>query len=119
MHFVGGWIGTLCVGFFSTTGTNSLGNDGILYGGSGHYGGWNLLLHQFLAAGAVSVFSFVGTLIIGYVINIFVKHRVSEDWEVEGLDTAMHGESAYDWGGVGLSGHLGSTTLATKEGVLA
>ena len=23
VHFVGGWIGTLCVGFFSTTGTNS------------------------------------------------------------------------------------------------
>ena len=119
VHFVGGWIGTLCVGFFSTTGTNSLGNNGILYGGGGHFGGWNLLLHQFLAAGAVSVFSFVGTLIIGYVINIFVKHRVPEEWEVEGLDTAMHGESAYDWGGVGLTGHLSPTTLATREGVLA
>ena len=64
VHFVGGWIGTLCVGFFSTKGTNSLGNDGILYGGGGHFGGWNLLLHQFLAAGAVTVFSFVGTAII-------------------------------------------------------
>ena len=60
VHFVGGWIGTLCVGFFSTKGTNSLGNDGIFYGGGGHFGGWNLLLHQFLAAGAVTVFSFVG-----------------------------------------------------------
>ena len=67
MHFVGGWIGTLCVGFFSTTGTNPLGNNGIFYGGGGHFGGWNLLLHQALAAGAVTVFSFVGTLIIGYV----------------------------------------------------
>ena len=27
MHFVGGWIGTLMVGFFSTTGTNSLGQS--------------------------------------------------------------------------------------------
>ena len=62
VHFVGGWIGTLCIGFFSTTGTNSLGNNGILYGGGGKYGGWNLLLHQFLAAGAVTIFSFVGTL---------------------------------------------------------
>ena len=74
VHFVGGWIGTLCVGFFSTTGTNSLGNDGILYGGKGQFGGWNLLLHQFLAAGAVTVFSFVGTLIIGYAINLVIKH---------------------------------------------
>src|SRR5262249_52621720 len=54
VHFVGGWIGTLCVGFFSTTGTNSLGNNGILYGGKGHYGGWNLLMHQAIAAGVVS-----------------------------------------------------------------
>ena len=61
VHFVGGWIGTLCIGFFSTSGTNALANDGILYGGGGKYGGWNLLLHQFMAAGAVTIFSFVGT----------------------------------------------------------
>ena len=111
VHFVGGWIGTLCVGFFSTKGTNSLGNDGILYGGGGHFGGWNLLLHQFLAAGAVTIFSFVGTAIIGFVINLVIKNRVPDEWEVEGLDTAMHGESAYDWGGVGTSGHFGTPVV--------
>ena len=52
VHFVGGWVGTLCVGFFSTKGTNSLGNNGIFYGGGGHFGGWNLLMHQAGAAGA-------------------------------------------------------------------
>jgi Amt family ammonium transporter len=118
VHFVGGWIGTLSVGFFSTTGTNPLGNNGILYGGGGHFGGWNLLFHQFLAAGAVTIFSFVGTLIIGLVINLFIKNRVPEEWEVEGLDTAMHGESAYDWGTVGTQGHFGSA-VATKESVTA
>ena len=46
VHFVGGWIGTLSVGFFSTKGTNSLGNNGIFYGPSGKYEGWNLLWHQ-------------------------------------------------------------------------
>jgi Amt family ammonium transporter len=105
VHFVGGWVGTLSIGFFSTTGTNPLGNNGILYGGKGHYGGWNLLLHQFLAAGAVTVFSFVGTLVIAFVINLFIKHRVSEEAESEGLDTAIHGESAYEFGPVG--GHRG------------
>ena len=119
VHFIGGWIGTLSVGFFSTKGTNSLGNDGILYGGKGHFGGWNLLLHQFLAAGAVTLYSFFGTLIIGFVINLVYKHRVPEDWEAEGLDTAMHGESAYDWGGVGnTSGHSG-ISIGAKEGVPA
>ncbi len=124
VHFVGGWIGTLAVGFFSTTTTNSLGNNGIFYGGGGHFGGWNLLLHQFLAASVVTIFSFCGTLIIAYAINFFIKHRVSEEQELEGLDTAIHGESAYDWGGVGTSGHLGTPTLSgtaasTKESVTA
>ena len=114
VHFVGGWIGTLSIGFFSTTGTNSFGNNGIFYGGGGHFGGWNLLLHQFLAAGAVTVYSFVGTLIIGYVINIFIKNRVTEEQELEGLDTSIHGESAYDWGGIGTSGHLGTATATTS-----
>jgi Amt family ammonium transporter len=117
VHFVGGWIGTLCVGFFSTTGTNSLGNNGILYGGGGHYGGWNLLLHQAIAAGVVTVFSFVGTLIIGFVINLFVKNRVSEEAEYEGLDTAIHGESAYDFGPLGGAGSF--TPSASKETVTA
>ena len=97
VHFVGGWVGTLCVGFFSTTGTNSFGNDGILYGGKGHYGGWNLLLHQFLAAGAVTVYSFCATAIIALVINLFIKNRVSREVELEGLDYAIHGETAYDF----------------------
>ena len=118
VHFVGGWIGTLSVGFFSTTGTNPGGNNGILYGGGGHFGGWNLLLHQFLAAGAVTIYSFVGTLIIATVINLVFKNRVPEEWEDEGLDTAMHGESAYDWGGVGTSGHFGAA-ISTQEGVNA
>ncbi len=126
VHFVGGWIGTLSVGFFSTTTTNSLGNDGIFYGGGGAFGGWNLLFHQFLAAGAVTVYSFVGTLIIGFAVNIFIKNRVTEEQELEGLDTSIHGESAYDWGGIGTSGHLGTATAApstssasSKESVTA
>jgi Amt family ammonium transporter len=117
VHFVGGWIGTLAVGFFSTTKTNPFGNNGILYGGGGHFGGWNLLFHQFLAAGAVTIFSFVGTVIIALVVNLFIKNRVTEDQELEGLDTSIHGESAYDWGGVGTSGHLG--TPVVKEEVTA
>jgi Amt family ammonium transporter len=101
VHFVGGWIGTLCVGFFSTTGVNPLGNNGILYGGGGHFGGWNLLGHQAFAAGAVTIYSFVATFIIATVINLFIKNRVSEDAEDEGLDIAIHGESAYEFGPLG------------------
>jgi Amt family ammonium transporter len=119
VHFVGGWIGTLSIGFFSTTGTNPAGNNGILYGGGGHYGGWNLLLHQFCAAGVVSVFSFVATFIIGKVISLVMRTRVSEEDEIEGLDTAIHGESAYDFGGVGSAGHFTPAVAPRKETVSA
>jgi ammonium transporter, Amt family len=96
VHFVGGWVGTLCVGLFSTTGTNPAANNGLFYGGGG-----TLLLHQFLAAGAITVFSFVGTFIIGKVIGLFFQNRVTEEDELAGLDIAIHGESAYDFGPVG------------------
>jgi len=33
-----------------------------------------------------------------------MKTRVSEDAEIEGLDTAIHGESAYEFGPVGGGG---------------
>jgi Amt family ammonium transporter len=109
VHFVGGWVGTLCIGFFSTTGVNPAGNNGIFYGGGhGHFSGWNLLLHQFLAAGAVTIYSFFATAIIALVINIFIKNRVSEEDELEGLDTAIHGESAYEFGPVS-GGHMGGS----------
>jgi Amt family ammonium transporter len=118
VHFVGGWIGTLSIGFFSTTGTNSAGNNGIFYGGGGQFGGWNLLLHQFLAAGAVTVFSFVGTFVIAKILGLVFKMRVTPDQELEGLDTAIHGESAYDWGGVGTS-HRGIGSGALSAGIAA
>jgi Amt family ammonium transporter len=98
VHFVGGWIGTLALGFFSTDVTNSLANNGILYGGGGQYGGWNLLLHQAEAAGVVTVFSFVGTYIIAKVIGLVMQTRVTEDDETTGLDQSVHGETAYDFG---------------------
>ena len=77
-----------------------------------------LLFHQILAAGTVTVYSFVGTLIIGSAVGIFFKNRVTEEAEYEGLDTAIHGESAYDFGGGALSGgHIGTTVQ--EESVIA
>jgi Amt family ammonium transporter len=104
VHFVGGWIGTLSVGFFSTDATNSLANNGILYGGGGKYGGWNLLLHQAEAAALVSVFSFVGTFVIAKVIGLVMRTRVTEEDEITGLDQSIHGETAYDFGTLSGSG---------------
>src|SRR3978361_1482164 len=115
VHFVGGWIGTLCIGFFSTTLVNPLRNDGTFYGGGGRFGGGNLLMHQAIAAGVVTVFSFVGTAIIALVINLVIRNRVSEEDEVAGLDTAVPGESAYECGPIGGSiGGLGAPATNPK-----
>jgi Amt family ammonium transporter len=119
VHFVGGWTGTILVGFFSTKGTNSFGNNGVLYGDYGKYGGWNLVLHQIEAAAVVSVFSFGMTFIIAKVIGLVMKTRVTDDEELEGLDLAIHGESAYEFGPTGGAGLFHPATASDKESVTA
>ncbi|HEY2043194.1 MAG TPA: ammonium transporter [Jatrophihabitans sp.] len=116
VHFVGGWTGCLLIGFFSTNGINTLANKGILYGGGGKYGGWNLLLHQAEAAAVISVFSFAGTFIIAKVIGLVMRNRVTEEAEIEGLDIAIHGESAYDFGPLGgiLASQQGAASVSAQ-----
>jgi len=115
VHFVGGWTGTLLIGFFSTDGINTLANKGILYGGGGKYGGWNLLWHQAAVAAAVTVFSFGGTFILAKVIGLVMRQRVTEEEELTGLDLAIHGESAYDFGPLAGSGGHYVPGLAQRE----
>jgi len=118
VHLIGGWVGTLSVGFFSSKAVNSFGNDGIFYGGGGKYGGWSLLLHQAAAAGVVTVFSFVGTLVIAKAIGLVMRTRVTEEDEMTGLDVSIHGESAYEFGSAGGSGgFLPHQSAAAKESV--
>ncbi len=113
VHFVGGWVGTLAIGFFSTTGTNPAAHNGLFYGGNG-----SLLLHQFMVAAAVSVFSFVVSFALAKVIGLVFQNRVDEEHELAGLDISIHGETAYDFGPVGgvLAGHY-APAVAQKEGV--
>jgi Amt family ammonium transporter len=118
VHFVGGWVGTLAIGFFSTAGTNPAAHDGILYGGGGRYGGWELLLHQAEVAGAITVFSFVATVVIAKAIGVLMQTRVADEDELTGLDLAIHGESAYEIGPVGgARSFVPATVPAHKENV--
>ncbi|MFC3452365.1 ammonium transporter [Amycolatopsis speibonae] len=103
VHLVGGLVGTLLIGFFGTTSVNSLGVDGLFYGG-----GLGQLGKQAAAAGAVLVYSFVLTFVIGWVIKKLGGFRVSAEDEVSGIDEAQHAESAYDFTGSG--GGLGQPT---------
>jgi ammonium transporter, Amt family len=109
IHLVGGIIGTVLIGFFSNLDVNtaSLGDDGLFYGG-----GFTQLGRQVVAAGAVLLYSFVLTLIIGLLIKATIGFRISDEAEVVGIDEAEHKETAYDFGGFGGGG--GSSSEGAK-----
>ncbi len=90
VHLVGGIVGTVLIGFFSTS-DGAGGIDGIFYGGgAGSLG--DQVLGVLVAIGYSGVLTAVIALAIKYTIGL----RISEDDEVEGIDFVAHGESAYD-----------------------
>lgn len=91
VHLVGGIWGSLSVGFFGTHVVNSVGVDGLLYGG-----GTALLAKQALGVGLVAAYSFIVTLILGFIIEKTIGFRVAPDVEVEGIDLGEHAETAYE-----------------------
>lgn len=91
VHLVGGIWGSLSVGFFGTHVVNSVGIDGLLYGG-----GSALLAKQALGVGVVAAYSFIVTLILGFIIEKTIGFRVSRDVEIEGIDLGEHAETAYE-----------------------
>ena len=105
VHLVGGIIGTVLIGVFSTS-EGAGGIDGLLYGG-----GFTSLGDQALGALVAITFSGVLTLIIGLAIKYTIGLRLTEEDEVEGIDFVAHGESAYD---IHTSGGGTSTLLAAK-----
>jgi len=95
VHLVGGIIGSLAIGFFGSSAVNSLGLDGIFYGG-----GTTLLAKQALGVVIVMAYSFFATLIIGLLIEKTIGFRVESDKELSGVDLSEHAESAYEMGGI-------------------
>ncbi|MEY3148747.1 MAG: hypothetical protein RL029_21 [Actinomycetota bacterium] len=95
VHLVGGIIGSLAIGFLGSSAVNSVGLDGIFYGG-----GIDLLAKQALGVGLVFAYSFVATLIIGFLIEKTIGFRVQSEKELIGVDQTEHAESAYEIGGI-------------------
>lgn len=91
VHLVGGLWGCLSIGFFGTSVVNSVGLNGLFYGG-----GTSLLGKQAFGALFVLAYSFIMTLIIGFAIEKTIGLRVSRDSEVEGIDLNEHAETAYE-----------------------
>ncbi|RYC12873.1 ammonium transporter [Nocardioides zhouii] len=90
VHLVGGIIGTVLIGVFSTA-EGAGGIDGLIYGG-----GFGSLGDQILGVIVAILYSGVLTLVIGLAIKYTIGLRLDEEDEVNGIDLAAHGESAYD-----------------------
>ena len=116
VHLVGGVVGTVLIGLVSSSDAPG-GIDGLFYGG-----GLGSLGDQTMAAIIAIAWSGVATLIIALAIKYTIGWRISEEAEVEGIDSDQHSESAYDLGtsisgGLPTSGVLAGST--TTEGVNA
>jgi Amt family ammonium transporter len=88
IHGMSGLWGSIAVGLFAAPFINSLGT-GLFYGNP------EQLWIQIVAVVVVMLYSFIVTLIIGFIIKKTMGLRVEEREEIEGLDTNLHEESGY------------------------
>lgn len=89
IHGVGGILGAIATGLFSSAAINSAGADGLFFGDAA------LLGKQFMAVGAAFAYSFVLTFVILKAIDLVMGIRVTGDEEAMGLDLSQHSESGY------------------------
>jgi len=91
VHFVGGLVGSLLIGFFSNP--KFFGAEfgaGLFYGGD-----TRLLIEQAIANGAAIAWSFILTFVIMKVLDLTMGVRAEVQVELTGLDLALHSENAY------------------------
>ena len=92
VHGVGGLVGMIGIGLLATKLVNSSGADGVLINGS-----FTQLNKQLMASVLTGIYSFVATWVIATIIQKTIGFRVDRNTELEGLDTTIHAESAYDF----------------------
>lgn len=89
VHGVGGLLGIILLGVFATVAFNPAGTDGLLAGNVSFFG------KQVAAVVISSVWAFGFTYGMLWVIDRITPVRVLESDESEGLDSSLHGETAY------------------------
>ena len=89
VHLVGGLVGTVLLGLWST-------DQGLFYG----HGARSLVVQVVIALAAIIVSGLV-TLVLGLAIKATLGWRVSEEAEIGGIDLAEHSEAAYETIGSG------------------
>jgi ammonium transporter, Amt family len=90
VHAVGGIWGALATGLFACKAVNPSAADGLFFGNPAQLG------IQLLAVVVTIVYSLVVSLVLLYIVKALMGLRVTEDEEVAGVDTAIHGEAGYN-----------------------
>ena len=87
-HGVGGMVGMLLTGVFASKAINPVvgDNQGLIFGTP------TLFINQLIALIAVSIFAFVASYILFFIVNKITPLRVTEEKEELGLDISQHGE---------------------------
>jgi Amt family ammonium transporter len=92
VHGVGGFIGIVMLGIFASKAWNPNGADGLLLGGTAFF------FKQLTAVVVASVWAFVFTYGMLWLINFVTATKVGAEDEEAGLDIRLHGEEAYPLG---------------------
>jgi len=92
VHGMGGVLGTILLGVFASKAVNAAGADGLLFGSS------SFMVKELVAVIGASAYAFVFTYLMLIIINLITPVRVSQEDELSGLDSSIHGEKAYDEG---------------------
>jgi Amt family ammonium transporter len=87
VHGVGGTFGALATGLWAVKAVN--GHDGLFAGNPGQ------LLIQVKTVLATMIFSFLGTVVLYFIVEKTIGLRVSLKEEELGLDLSQHGEEGY------------------------
>ncbi len=89
VHGVGGITGVIALGIFAQKAINPAGANGLIFGG------FNFFLTELAAVAIVSIYAFVFTYGVLYLIDQFTPVKVDASEEEIGLDQCEHGEEAY------------------------
>ena len=90
VHGVGGFLGIVSLGLWADASVNSAGVNGLFLGNP------TFFLKELAAVALTSVYAFVMSYAMLWAINKITAVKVTKQEEENGLDDALHGESAYE-----------------------
>ena len=87
---MGGTIGVIFLGIFASSAVNPNGANGLLFGNPSFF------FKETISVVLASIYAFLFTYAMLWIINKFTPVRISAQEEELGLDETLHGENAYE-----------------------